>query len=87
MGCERFYPEEAPVRAAAVDGFWMDRHPVTVRAPEAFVAATGHETLAEPAPEAEDYCLRYRPAARQGETVDTSTSHIGSRCVSRSAGP
>ena len=31
------------------------------------------------------YCLRYRPAARQGETVDTSTSHIGFRCVSRSS--
>jgi sulfatase modifying factor 1 len=32
---------------------------------------------------APDYCLRYRPAARQGETVDTSTSHIGFRCVVR----
>ncbi len=29
------------------------------------------------------YCLRFRPAARQSETVDASTSHIGSRCVSR----
>ncbi len=32
---------------------------------------------------APSYCLRYRPAARQGETVDTSTSHIGFRCVIR----
>jgi formylglycine-generating enzyme required for sulfatase activity len=32
---------------------------------------------------APSYCLRYRPAARQGETVDTSTSHIGFRCVVR----
>jgi formylglycine-generating enzyme len=32
---------------------------------------------------AASYCLRYRPAARQGETVDTSTSHIGFRCVVR----
>jgi len=31
------------------------------------------------------YCLRYRPAARQGEALDTSTSHIGFRCVSRAA--
>jgi sulfatase modifying factor 1 len=30
---------------------------------------------------APNYCLRYRPAARQGEAVDTSTSHIGFRCV------
>ena len=32
---------------------------------------------------APSYCLRYRPAARQGESVDTSTSHIGFRCVVR----
>jgi formylglycine-generating enzyme required for sulfatase activity len=34
---------------------------------------------------APNYCLRYRPAARQGETVDTSTSHIGFRCIIRDA--
>jgi formylglycine-generating enzyme required for sulfatase activity len=32
---------------------------------------------------APNYCLRYRPAARQGETVETSTCHIGFRCVVR----
>lgn len=32
---------------------------------------------------APSYCLRYRPAARQGQTPDTSTSHIGFRCVVR----
>jgi formylglycine-generating enzyme required for sulfatase activity len=32
---------------------------------------------------APNYCLRYRPAARQSETIDTSTSHIGFRCVVR----
>lgn len=32
---------------------------------------------------APNYCLRYRPAARQGQTPDTSTSHIGLRCVLR----
>ena len=34
---------------------------------------------------APNYCLRYRPAARQSETVDTSTSHIGFRCIVRAA--
>src|SRR5262249_20354329 len=34
---------------------------------------------------APNYCLRYRPAARQGEEVDTSTGHIGFRCVIRRA--
>jgi formylglycine-generating enzyme len=32
---------------------------------------------------APNYCLRFRPAARQGEAVDTSTSHIGFRCIVR----
>jgi formylglycine-generating enzyme required for sulfatase activity len=32
---------------------------------------------------APNYCLRYRPAARQAEAVDTSTAHIGFRCVVR----
>jgi formylglycine-generating enzyme len=35
---------------------------------------------------APNYCLRYRPAARQPETVDTSTGHIGFRCVKREPG-
>jgi formylglycine-generating enzyme required for sulfatase activity len=30
---------------------------------------------------APSYCLRYRPAARQPEAVDTSTTHLGFRCV------
>ena len=43
------------------------------------------EPFAQPtAPEgAPNYCLRYRPAARQGETVDSTTCHIGFRCVIR----
>jgi formylglycine-generating enzyme len=32
---------------------------------------------------APNYCLRYRPAARQAEAIDSSTSHIGFRCVVR----
>jgi formylglycine-generating enzyme required for sulfatase activity len=32
---------------------------------------------------APSYCLRYRPAARQGEPIDSTTSHIGFRCVIR----
>jgi formylglycine-generating enzyme len=35
---------------------------------------------------APNYCLRFRPAARQGEAVDTSTTHIGFRCVVRATG-
>jgi sulfatase modifying factor 1 len=32
---------------------------------------------------APNYCLRYRPAARQGQAVETSSSHLGFRCVIR----
>ncbi|MFE9958088.1 formylglycine-generating enzyme family protein [Micromonospora sp. NPDC005299] len=30
---------------------------------------------------APSYCLRYRPAARQPQSVDSATNHIGLRCV------
>jgi len=33
---------------------------------------------------APNYCRRYRPAARMAQAVDTSTSHLGFRCISRS---
>jgi formylglycine-generating enzyme len=32
---------------------------------------------------APNYCLRYRPAARSPQAVDSSTSHIGFRCLRR----
>ncbi|MBC7521541.1 MAG: formylglycine-generating enzyme family protein [Sandarakinorhabdus sp.] len=32
---------------------------------------------------APSYCKRYRPAARHAESIDTSTCHIGFRCVVR----
>lgn len=36
---------------------------------------------------APNYCQRYRPAARHAEPVDTSTSHLGFRCVIRGNPP
>jgi sulfatase modifying factor 1 len=33
---------------------------------------------------APSYCLRYRPAARQPQMIDTGMSHIGFRCIARS---
>jgi len=32
---------------------------------------------------AENYCQRYRPAARHPQPIDTTTSHLGFRCISR----
>ena len=34
---------------------------------------------------ADSYCLRYRPAARRPQMIDTGMSHIGFRCVVRPA--
>jgi formylglycine-generating enzyme required for sulfatase activity len=36
---------------------------------------------------APNYCRRYRPAARHAQPIDTSTSHVGFRCVRRTSGP
>jgi formylglycine-generating enzyme required for sulfatase activity len=36
---------------------------------------------------APNYCRRYRPAARHAEAVDTSTSHLGFRCIVRNGKP
>jgi formylglycine-generating enzyme required for sulfatase activity len=32
---------------------------------------------------APNYCLRYRPAARRAQAVDTSAGHLGFRCIVR----
>jgi len=34
---------------------------------------------------APNYCLRYRPAARQPQMIDTGMSHLGFRCIERPA--
>lgn len=47
MGSDDHYPEERPAHRAVVDGFWMDETAVTNAEFAAFVAATGHVTLAE----------------------------------------
>ena len=36
---------------------------------------------------APNYCLRYRPAARQAQMIDTSMAHLGFRCVVRTTAP
>ena len=55
MGSTDFYPEEAPVHRVALDGFWIDEHPVTVAEFRRFVKATGYVTFAELPPDAADY--------------------------------
>ncbi len=55
MGSDRHYPEEAPVHKVTVDGFWMDRTPVTNEQFSRFVKETGHKTFAEIPPDPAQY--------------------------------
>src|SRR5207302_10262929 len=55
MGSNDHYPEEAPVDRVSVDGFWIDRTPVTNRQFKAFVMATRHVTTAQIRPDPRDY--------------------------------
>lgn len=55
MGSDKHYPEERPVHRVTVDGFWMDRYPVTNARFARFVEETGYTTFAEMVPKAEDY--------------------------------
>jgi formylglycine-generating enzyme len=55
MGSDRHYPEEAPAHRVTVDGFWIDRAPVTNREFLQFVNATGYVTVAEQKPKPKDY--------------------------------
>ena len=55
MGSDRHYPEERPAHRVGVDGFWMDRYPVTNADFARFVAETGHVTFAERTPDSADY--------------------------------
>ena len=45
MGSDKHYPEERPVHRVTVDGFWIDRAPVTNERFARFVEATGHLTF------------------------------------------
>jgi sulfatase modifying factor 1 len=55
MGSNDNYPEEAPTHRVTVDGFSIDRTPVTNRQFKAFVKATGYKTYAEIPPDPADY--------------------------------
>jgi formylglycine-generating enzyme required for sulfatase activity len=87
MGLDRHYPEEQPVHRVTVDGFWMDRPKAeesydpcqpAITIPRKVLKGGSH--LCAP-----NYCRRYRPAARFPEPIDTSTCHVGFRCIVRPA--
>src|SRR4051794_13895032 len=75
MGSDKHYPEEAPAHRVTVDGFWMDRTPVTNRQFRAFVAATGHVTFAEIAPDPKDYPGALPHMLKAGSLVFNPPTH------------
>jgi formylglycine-generating enzyme required for sulfatase activity len=75
MGSDRHYPEEAPVHRVTVDGFWIDRTPVTNAQFRCFVEETGHVTFAEIAPKPEDYPGALPHMLRAGSLVFSPPAH------------
>jgi sulfatase modifying factor 1 len=75
MGSDRHYPEEAPAHPVRVDGFWIDRTPVTNRQFREFVKATGHVTFAEIRPDPKDYPGALPHMLRAGSLVFAPPKH------------
>jgi formylglycine-generating enzyme required for sulfatase activity len=75
MGSDKHYPEEAPVHRATVDGFWIDRTPVTNAQFRRFVEETGYVTYAEIAPDPKDYPGALPHMLKAGSLVFTPPGH------------
>ena len=75
MGSDKHYPEEAPVHRVTVDGFWIDRTPVTNRHFKEFVRATGYVTFAEIPPDPTDYPGALPHMLYAGSLVFTPPKH------------
>ena len=73
MGSDRHYPEEAPARRVAVDGFWIDRDAVTNRQFAAFSRETGYVTIAERPPDPAAFPGAPPENLRAGSLVFTPT--------------
>src|SRR5262245_60516437 len=75
MGSDWHYPEERPVHRVTVDGFWIDRTPVTNREFRKFVNATGYVTFAEIKPDAKDYPGALPHMLKAGSLVFAPPTH------------
>lgn len=75
MGSDKHYPEEAPVHRVTLDGFWIDRTPVTNRSFRKFIGATRHVTFAEIPPDPKDYPGALPGMLKAGSLVFTPPKH------------
>jgi sulfatase modifying factor 1 len=72
------WPDDGAAPAEATHGCCSPRAPELTEHARRVIKGGSH--LCAPS-----YCLRYRPAARQGQEVRSSTGHVGFRCVSDAA--
>jgi formylglycine-generating enzyme required for sulfatase activity len=75
MGSDQHYREESPAHPVRVDGFWMDRTPVTNEQFARFVEATGYVTFAEIAPDPKDYPGALPHMLKAGSLMFTPPRH------------
>ena len=75
MGSDKHYPEEAPSHMVSVDGFWIDRTPVTNNQFRQFVNATGYVTFAEIKPDPKDYPGALPHMLKAGSLVFSPPKH------------
>jgi formylglycine-generating enzyme required for sulfatase activity len=68
-----------PARGAQIDESYDSAQP-QIRIPRKVVKGGSH--LCAP-----NYCLRFRPAARSPQMIDSAMSHLGFRCVVRDSAP
>ena len=83
MGSDHHYPEERPAHRVTVDGFWIDRYPVTNERFARFVGRTGHVTFAEIPPNAGG--LSRRAAATCSTPARWCSSSRTARSIARTS--
>ena len=73
MGSSNFYPEERPTNKTVVNGFWIDKTPVTKTEFARFVEATDYKSVAERALDPEEYSSIDLENLEPGSLVFTPT--------------
>jgi formylglycine-generating enzyme required for sulfatase activity len=79
MGSDKHYPEEAPIHRVSVDprrgaeATSYDPYQDSSQSRQGRLNISARQTIA----------VRYRPAARQAQPVDTSMSYVGFRYIVR----
>ena len=87
MGSDRHYPEEAPSHRVAVEGFWIERTPVTKAQFRTFVEATGLRDPRRNRPDPKDYPGALPHMLYAGSLVFRRRPRVRSDLLAASGGP